>query len=172
MRLFVALRPPPEVLAHAEAAVAPVRERHPDLRFVPVERWHLTLAFYGEIPDDNVAGVIDMVGRKLRDAPRVRLSFAGAGVFARRALWLGVSGEVPALRRVARAVTYDRRPYRPHLTLARLRGGVDAGAAAAELAGYAGPSWVAESVELVRSRLGPRPVYEDVASWPLRQAQR
>ncbi|HEU5241008.1 MAG TPA: 2'-5' RNA ligase family protein, partial [Ornithinibacter sp.] len=38
------------MLAHADAALAPVRAANPDLRWVPPERWHLTLAFYGEVP--------------------------------------------------------------------------------------------------------------------------
>ena len=71
-----------------------------------------------------------MVERRLRGHAACALSFAGAGQFARRALWLGVAGEVEALRATARAVTFERRPYRPHLTVARLRGGVDAAGAA------------------------------------------
>ena len=167
MRLFVALRPPTEVLAHADAAMAAVREAHPDLRWVPPERWHLTLAFYGEVPDDKVDGTVAMVERRLRGHVRCALSFAGAGQFARRALWLGVTGEVDALRATARAVTFERRPYRPHLTVARLRGGVDATGAVESLTTYAGPAWTADSVHLVRSRLGPSPSYDDVATWTL-----
>ena len=167
MRLFVAVRPPAQVLAHADAALAPVRAAHPDLRWVPAERWHLTLAFYGEVPDDKVDGTARMVERRLRGHASCALSFAGAGQFSRRALWLGVSGEVDVLRATARAVTFERRPYRPHLTVARLRGGVDAAPAVESLTTYAGPVWTAGTVHLVRSRLGPSPSYEDVASWTL-----
>jgi 2'-5' RNA ligase len=170
VRLFVAVRPPAEVLAHADAALAPERAAHPALRWVPPERWHLTLAFYGEVPDDKVAdadGVVGMVERRLRGHVPCALSFAGAGQFSRRALWLGVTGEVDVLRATARAVTFERRPYRPHLTVARLRGGVDAAEAVESLRTYAGPVWTAGTVHLVRSRLGPSPSYEDVASWTL-----
>lgn len=174
MRLFVAVRPPDTALAHADDALAAVRSTHPDLRWVPRERWHLTLAFYGEVRDDAVDGVVAMLGRRLADPPgragrvaALSLSLHGAGQFTRRALWLGVAGEVDDLRRVARSVTFDRRPYRPHLTIARLRGGVDASAAVEALTGYAGPAWVADRVHLVRSRLGPSPSYEDMATWTL-----
>ncbi len=166
MRLFVALRPPAPVVAHADAALAEVRSAHPDLRWIPPERWHLTLAFYGEIPDEKVDGTVTMVERRLRGHP-CELAFQGAGQFARRALWLGVGGEVDALRATARSVTFERLPYRPHLTVARLRGGVDAAGAAARLDSYVGPVWVADTVHLVRSRLGPSPTYDDIASWPL-----
>ena len=167
MRLFVAVRPPAEVVAHADAALAPVRAEHHALRWVPSERWHLTLAFYGEVPDDKVDGTVEMVERRLRGHQACALWFSGAGQFSRRALWLGVTGAVDVLRATARAVTFERRPYRPHLTVARLRGGVDAAGAVESLRTYTGPVWTADTVHLVRSRLGPSPVYDDVASWPL-----
>lgn len=59
------------------------------------------------------------------------------------------------------------RAYRPHLTIARLRGAVDATGAVAELAAYAGPTWPVQEVHLVRFRLGPSPAYEDLATWLL-----
>ena len=167
MRLFVALAPPSEVLAHADRAVAPVRERWPDVRWVPSERWHLTLAFYGEVPDEKVAGTERMIVRRLAGHASLELRLRGAGQFSRRAVWLGVDGEVLALRRLARAVTFERRPYRPHLTVGRLRAGSDATGAVESLSGYEGPAWVSTTVHLVRSRLGPRPSYDDVAVFQL-----
>ena len=167
MRLFVAVAPPPAARAHAGAAVDAVRPRHPQLRWIPPERWHLTLAFYGEVPDADLDGTVAMVGRRLRRQVAPMLSLRGAGQFSRRALWLGIGGELETLRALARAVTFERRPDRPHLTVARLRGGTDAAAAAAELGGYEGPEWVAATVHLVRSRLGPSPAYDDMAVWTL-----
>jgi 2'-5' RNA ligase len=63
----------------------------------------------------------------------------------------------------------ERRPYHPHLTLARARRGGDArpAAAEAELAGFGGSPWRADRVHLVRSHLGPPLRYEPIASWPL-----
>ncbi len=170
MRLFVALAPPADVLADVAAALGPARTVQPDLRWIPVERWHLTLAFYGEVPDESLAGVIEKVQRKLSHRPvpgPIELSFSGSGQFARRALWIGLDGDVDRLRALATSVTTDRRPYRPHLTVARLRGGQDATRAAEVLSSYAGPPWRADEVHLVRSFLGPRPRYETVRSWPV-----
>jgi 2'-5' RNA ligase len=167
VRLFVALAPPAPAVEHADRAVAPLRVRFADLRWIPASRWHLTLAFYGEIADDKVDGVAEMVARGLTGHAALQLQFRGAGQFDRRALWLGVAGQVAGLKALARVVTFDRRPYRPHLTVARLRGAVDARPAVTELASYEGPSWVADSVHLVRSTLGPAPTYDDVASWRL-----
>jgi 2'-5' RNA ligase len=170
VRLFVALTPPAHVLADVDAALGPARSLQPDLRWIAVERWHLTLAFYGEVPDESLAGVMAMVERKLsrRTLPGpIELRFSGSGQFSRRVLWVGVDGDVDRLRALAKSVTTDRRPYRPHLTVAGLRGGQDATRAAEVLSSYAGPLWIADAVHLVRSFLGPQPRYETVSSWPV-----
>lgn len=168
MRLFVAVRPPAEALGHAAAAVAVVRAAQDGPRWVPPERWHLTLAFYGELPDREVAKVVDRLDRRLGDVADLALALTGAGAFSRRAVWLGVTGDVAPLRALARMVARDRgRPYRPHLTVARLRGDTDPTPAVAALSAYAGPGWTAGVVHLVCSQLGPSPTYEDIASWPL-----
>ncbi len=164
----MAVRPPAEALGHAATAVAVVRAVHDGPRWIPPERWHLTLAFYGEVPDAEVDKVVGRLDRRLRDSPDLSLALTGAGSVSRRAVWLGVTGDVTALRALARAVARDRsRPYRPHLTVARLRGDTDPTSAVAALSAYAGPGWTAGAVHLVRSQLGPSPVYDDIASWPL-----
>ncbi len=165
MRLFVAVRPPTEALRHAAAAVGAVHAVAPGPRWVPAERWHLTLAFYGEVVGREVERLRRRLDRALADLAPMTLSLQGSGAFRRRAVWLGVAGDVGALRRVAAAVAPGDRPYRPHLTVARLRGDTDPTPAVAALTSYAGPSWTVTDVHLVRSHLGPRPVYEDVATW-------
>ncbi|HEX6935918.1 MAG TPA: RNA 2',3'-cyclic phosphodiesterase [Actinomycetes bacterium] len=167
MRLFVALSPPAAVIDHADSAVARVRARHPELRWVPAHRWHLTLAFYGEVADDDLDGVRGRITRAVRGKAAMELSFRGAGFFARRAVWLGIVGDVAGLQALAREVATERRPFRPHLTVARMRGTTDPEPAVAELADYEGPPWVADSVHLVRSQLGPSPTYADMATWSL-----
>lgn len=147
MRLFVALRPAPQALAHLRAQ----RPRWPSAP----ERWHVTLAFLGE-----VAGP-EEVHTQLRrvTTPAFDLRLEGSGTFGRSGpVWVGVGGDVDALHdlqaAVARAVRaagveLERKPYRPHLTVGR-RGQP----APADLASYRGPSWRADEVELVRSDLG------------------
>ncbi len=83
-------------------------------------------------------------------------------------MWLGVTGDLAQLGALATSVARERgRAYRPHLTVARLRGDTDPAGAVAALSAYAGPEWSAGAVHLVRSHLGPSPTYDDIATWPL-----
>lgn len=161
MRLFVALRPPPEAVADLEACL-------PRWPGAP-QRWHLTLAFLGELPS------VQDVHEQLRAARRApfELRLEGSGRFGRQGpVWVGVGGDVDALRAlqasVARAVRaagvqLEQQAYRPHVTVGR-KGHPDP----ASLAGYRGPSWRACEVELVRSDLGRPVVHTVLERYPLR----
>src|SRR5690349_5448646 len=50
MRLFIALFPPPEALSHLESALSTL-----DVKLSDPGRWHLTLAFLGEVPEADPA---------------------------------------------------------------------------------------------------------------------
>lgn len=150
MRTFVAVRPPP-------AAVADLRAVLPSWPTMP-ERWHLTLAFLGEVPDPAALAPA-LADVCTRHGP-LDLRLAGSGTFGRGGpVWVGVDGERVGLSALADdvaqacrelGVDVERRPYRPHLTVGR-RGKPSP----ARLASYAGPSWTASEVELVASLLGP-----------------
>jgi 2'-5' RNA ligase len=153
------------------------------LRIVPPDRWHLTLAFLGDVDDPRACDAAAAAGDAVaawRDAggDLPLLGVAGGGVFGRgrsTVLWAGVDGEVgsvddlavrlrQALRRAGLPV--DPKPFRAHLTLARLGDRLTPDALAADLAtldAYRGPCWRMTELSLVRSHLGQRPRYESVA---------
>jgi 2'-5' RNA ligase len=106
----------------------------PDLRWSRPEQRHLTLKFFGAVPD--LAPVAQFVAESVRRREPFSLSLGGGGAFpnARRAsvLWLGVHEGSDRLAELAAPFATDDRPYRAHLTLARvskardLRAAVDA----------------------------------------------
>lgn len=180
MRLFVALKPPDPVLEELDRVVAPHQQRHPELRWVARDRQHITLSFLGDV-DEATA---DRLRVRLADTAsrhsRLVLSFTGAGAFPRpsraRVLWMGVSGDRDGLIQLATSVAADarrsgikqeRREFSPHFTLARCRQPGDVRPLVAALSSYAGGSWTADAVHLIRSHLGPTPQYETLTSWPL-----
>ncbi|TRW44902.1 RNA 2',3'-cyclic phosphodiesterase [Georgenia yuyongxinii] len=199
MRLFVALPLPAAVQEHLDLAVNALTDGAADgpggrggphpVRWVPAEQRHITLAFFGEVPDGAAAGIQAALAVSLGGFGPLRLRLRGAGVFSRRTLWVGVQedqhGTEPdrLLTLMARCedvgedfTRMQRRDrHRAHVTLARLsarRPELDelAGRAHA-LSVYEGPPWTAEHAVLVSSRPGAGrsggPLYEVVAAIPL-----
>jgi len=184
VRLFAALVPPEPVLDHLERALGAVRSGPAAaLRWVPRENLHLTLAFYGDVPEGavpDVAAGLELLAERTA-APEVWLS--GAGAFAGRTLWCGVAGDVGGVQRLmagAGDAVADRAqevPPRPHVTVARSGrrarglGDVVLGDTVRALSVYRGPLWRAEAIVLLSSHLGDGPAgaprYALEASIPL-----
>ncbi len=170
--------PPEPALDHLDGALRRLRDRPAGPRWVGRDRQHVTLAFFGEVPDARVPALTDALTAALAEVD-VHLRLAGAGTFPEkgdpRVLWVGVDGDVEELAGLAAAaagagrsagIAVDRRAYRPHVTVGRwafsARG--DRRIAAA-LANYAGPHFTAGEVVLMRSQHGAAPRYETVAAW-------
>lgn len=177
-RLFAAVVPPDPALDHLTGALRRLRD-HPDApRWVGREASHVTLAFFGEVPESQVPQLTAALAPALA-AVEVHLRLAGAGTFPERGdprvLWVGVDGDVPALAELAGAtadaardagVPVDRRPYRPHLTVGRWPAAARGDRRlAARLGNYAGPHFTAAEVVLMRSHHGAAPRYETLTAW-------
>ncbi len=185
MRLFVAIAPPPAVLDELDTLAAPLRAHRPDLRWTSREAWHVTLAFLGQVDESAAARLLPRLERAAWRHRVFRIAFCGAGAFPTpgraNVLWSGLSGDRAALAHLAESVTAGAtragapppdkgRRFQPHVTLARCRMPADVTELVAALADFSGPSWTADRVHLVRSRLGAteQPRYSTLGSWPLR----
>jgi 2'-5' RNA ligase len=184
VRLFVALEVPPDVRADVSAAVSAVRstsDSAPGVRWSDPERWHLTLAFLGEVADSRVDGLVARLARTAarHDAPH--LEVASAGRFDGRVLWAAIrepsSGPGGRLAPLAASVggaarhsgiAVEDRRYRAHLTLARCAAPTDLRPLVSALESLRSREWTPADVLLVRSRLGPSPEHTVVAALPLR----
>ena len=138
-RAFLAVVPSQPARAWAAAAQDAAAAAVPDLRWMRPEQLHVTVKFFGAVPDaDALAG---FVGASVRARERFALSLGGGGAFpnARRAsvLWLGVRQGSDALGELAApfadAEPSDDHPFRAHLTLARVNRARDLRAALAAL---------------------------------------
>lgn len=127
IRLFAAIAIPPEI----GEGLLRRQQGLPGARWRPVEAFHITLRFFGEIAE-TVAEDLDAELAAVA-APAMDLSLAGVGSFQDgddiHAVWAGVTDSEPARRLAARCETAarraglspDRRVWRPHVTLAYLR---------------------------------------------------
>jgi RNA 2',3'-cyclic 3'-phosphodiesterase len=182
MRLFVAIAPSAVALDELDAATRPLRGAWPQLRWTDRPAWHITLAFLGEVDEPVAARLAPRLAEAAGRGPALGLSVAGSGAFpapARaRVLWTGIAGDLTGLKRLSAEVVKgarqaeapppdDGRGFMPHLTLARCRAPADVSSLAGALAGYAGTPWAATEIHLIRSRLGTRPRYQVIGTWPL-----
>lgn len=129
MRLFVALHFSPEVRRVLLGAIGEIRAGARQANTTRPENLHLTLAFIGET--DNLRGAREAVSSCVR--PAFGLSVGGFGRFGGGfgrfgdLYWAGI-GKNPELAALAEAVQaalrahgfeIERRPFKPHITLAR-----------------------------------------------------
>lgn len=136
LRVFCAVELPAEVRQRAAAHAARLRERFGEVRasWPRAEGLHLTLKFLGEIEESRVALLQAAAARAAEKSQAFGLTIEGAGAFpprgAPRVLWLGVrdpSGGLAQLQSrledecAGSGFEREERPFRPHLTLARLR---------------------------------------------------
>lgn len=133
VRAFLAIPLPEEVLLRARQIQKALAAPLPGVRWVRSEAMHLTLRFFGEVSEET----LDRVGEVMLSVGRLcspfRVEVIGAGAFpspARpRVFWLGFGGEEPLLALHAAleeqlagiGIPAEKRPFSPHLTLGRAR---------------------------------------------------
>jgi 2'-5' RNA ligase len=173
IRAFLALDPPPEVLRGiADIQSALKRNIRGTLSWVRPEGIHLTLKFFGGIAESDVGAVSEVVAGQTAGIRPLRLEAKGLGVFPNlrrpRVLWIGIGGETARLTALQQAIEEgleaagfprEERPFRAHLTLARIKSpqglaGLD-GALAAKGAESAGV-FTATCLTLFKSELTPK----------------
>jgi RNA 2',3'-cyclic 3'-phosphodiesterase len=105
-----------------------------EVKAVEEENIHITLKFLGEIPEERTTYVAELVN-SISFKP-FTLDFRGVGVFPSPSrpsvVWAGVAGEATEmlavfieLERGLKSLGFEpeRRPFQPHVTLCRVRGG-------------------------------------------------
>ena len=197
-RLFVAIPVPAdveaaiaEVVDGVRAAATPSDGR--DVRWVRLDSLHLTLRFLGPTPADRVQAVTAATRSAASASLPFEVVLGRAGAFPNakrpRALWVDVLDGAAELEALAgrvdaelrdRGWTFDDRPFRAHLTLARADG-IRAGATVAARLVAASRDlelrFVADRIVLFESHTGGGPArYEPLgvaslaAGHPSRQA--
>lgn len=140
IRTFIAVELDP-ALKHILAGVQDSLKRElrrlaPDarLQWVRTDSIHLTLKFLGNIEESQVAGILQVLEPVGRDQRPFSVDVKGFGVFPHvrgpRVLWMGFTGEIDRLVRLAGSIdtalaslgfSVEEKPYTPHLTLARVK---------------------------------------------------
>lgn len=130
-RLFLAVEVPRSVRAAVGVAIRPWRDAFPNARWVPPERWHVTLKFLGWTPPRLTPWVEEIVEALIGTHPRLTTSVRGLGAFPStrrgRVLWAGIDDPANRLAALvadletglAEEFRVEVRRFHPHLTVAR-----------------------------------------------------
>ena len=140
IRTFIAIELPPSVISLLEKIQEDLKLKGFRAKWVRPKNTHLTLKFIGNINPD----VIDDIYRAMVDAVEsstsINLVARGVGVFPSikrpRVIWVGLGGQIELLRALQRALEdsletlgfeTEKRPFKGHLTLGRIRQAGDPG---------------------------------------------
>ncbi len=188
VRLFVACEVPDDIKETIGEVIEGLRQKSgSDVRWIRPEGVHVTLKFLGEVPTKKLPAVKLAIQEAVVGHSPFELEFSQIGTFGGREglriMWVGIAGDVLRLEALVRAVNAalavvgfepERRPFRPHLTLGRVRDEVPTRRRAEiEVAvgksGVPQVSWRTAQVSLMRSRLtSSGATYEVLATFPLR----
>lgn len=187
-RLFVACELPEDVQSAVGGLVESLREQSDGaVRWVNPTSLHVTLKFLGEVPERRIPAVKVALQEAVVRHSAFFLELSNIGTFGGReglrVMWAAVAGDVLRLEALARDVNRalsvvgfapETRPFRPHLTLGRVRNEVST-RQRAEIEVAVGKiaipecEWRTTAISLVRSRLQPGGARHDtVATFPLR----
>jgi 2'-5' RNA ligase len=184
IRSFLAIGIPGEILGEIGRLQERLkREIQGDIRWVRPDGIHLTLKFFGDIPEGAVSDISAVVEKAVAGHDPLDLSVSGAGVFPDlrrpRVLWLGMTGDVERLLTLQTTLERDlqrigfpreERPFRPHLTLARIRSQralTGLGRALEKRGGCEAGRFVAAGLSLLKSDLTPQgAIYTKLREFP------
>ena len=139
IRSFIAIDFPAETTEKISRIISFFKQQTPDgtLKWVEPQNLHLPLKFLGDIPENQIKPILSCLDKTLKDTAAFEISIGELGMFptakAPRVVWLGIRGAQPltalhqeldqALK--ALRIAPDKKPFSPHLTIARVRPSVE-----------------------------------------------
>ncbi|HSG29859.1 MAG TPA: RNA 2',3'-cyclic phosphodiesterase [Candidatus Krumholzibacterium sp.] len=186
MRLFFAVEVPGHIRRSVVSAVAASGLAKPPWRWIPPENFHLTLKFLGDTDRSTLSAIEDAACEVAAATSGFELVFGDFGGFPDlkrpRVLFYGITEGFRHLAALAGRIDEataklgfppETRPFKAHLTLARIKSELSPGLIA-RLEGFpplpGGSRTLVDSFSLVRSHLsGSGASYERLAEFSLRK---
>lgn len=184
IRTFIAIKLPDTILTAISEIQEGIRSYGINLRWVRPENMHLTLKFLGDTKEDNIEKVTAAIYDSVEAYEPVLLFAKGVGVFPGikrpRVVWVGVSGQLESLIGLQKRLEEgleglgfekEKRSFKGHLTLGRVKGRIDPkklGGALKKYIGFTSETFYADNVVLYKSELKPTgAVYTEIVNVPL-----
>ncbi|MBN1783320.1 RNA 2',3'-cyclic phosphodiesterase [bacterium] len=134
IRSFIAVHLSDHVREQIAGFQSRLKTCNADIKWVRIGSLHITLKFLGDIRPDQVDPVFRAIADAASAVPPFKLAVRGTGCFPNaarpRVLWLGIHVGDTILARLAESLNgslsdlgfeKENRPFRPHLTLGRVR---------------------------------------------------
>jgi 2'-5' RNA ligase len=134
LRLFVAVEPPRELRDRLFAALGALRRRYDAVKWEKADKLHFTLKFLGDVYEAAIPNIEASLGTIGETRSSFSAAFGRIGCFPSpakpRIIWAGLcrgGHEMTILQEAverelnARGFSPERRPFRPHLTVGRIR---------------------------------------------------
>lgn len=134
MRLFIAVNLEEELKKKIVPFQEELKKTGADVKWVAVENLHLTLKFLGEVTEEKIYSIEQVVVPILKNFSSFEMRLSGFGVFPNfnypRVIWLGIEESSEKLKMLSEKIEdslvplgFDKenRPFTAHLTLGRMR---------------------------------------------------
>ena len=171
IRTFIAIEIPDGIKTAMADVQRELRKTGADVGWTRPEGVHLTLKFLGPVEAKLMPKLATAVETAVKDEAPLAIEVTGTGVFpnarAPRVVWLGLGGDINAMSELARKVDAaceglgfkpEDRPFRPHLTLGRVKSSKGSKALMDALKSFEKlelGGFKADSVSIMRSELKP-----------------
>lgn len=133
MRVFLAIEIDKELLDKISEVQKEFAKCDAPVKYVETENLHCTLKFFGEIDEDKLNKIIEVIENKIKNHQPFKVSIKKTGVFPNenyiRVLWLGMEDVEPFVN-LQKDLDEDfkklgfkkEKSYKPHLTIGRVKG--------------------------------------------------
>lgn len=172
MRAFIAVEVPEAIRRKITETIDTFRSNQP-VKWVETQNLHITLKFLGEVPDEKVERVIELVEQLKVDFKPFEVSLANFGCFPDkknpRVLWVGVKSGAEELikieQRLESALAQEgfeiEKRFHPHLTVGRTKARCEVAVVLGKP--FSSEPFTVKGLTLFKSTLTPQgPVYEAV----------
>jgi 2'-5' RNA ligase len=135
IRSFIAIDLSDPFRRQIEAFIQELRKSDAQVRWVRAEGIHLTLKFLGNVAPELIEEIKPALARIASQTAPIRIEPAACGAFptikSPRVIWIGIRGQIGPLAELVRRVEtamvplgfeQEGRPFKPHLTVGRIKG--------------------------------------------------
>lgn len=134
IRSFIAIDTPLTIREQMAELQSKLKETGADVRWEPIEKFHATIKFLGNVDEKSLPKMITTIDHALKEFPPFTLTYTQLGCFPRvqqpRVIWIGCTNTDGTLQQIKETLdnvllpfgfeTEDR-AFHPHVTLGRVK---------------------------------------------------